>query len=566
MNYRWGLISAALIGALAGPAQAQTRAISGTVTDSGSGGPLSGALVTIPGTRIGTYAKDNGRFVITDGPEGEVTLLVRLVGYRKREVTVGAGEASVEVVLTRDILRLEEIVVTGQATGVERRNAANAVATITASDLASVPTPSVEQQLQGKVAGADIQTNQGSPGGGVQVRLRGVSSINAPASPLYVVDGVIVSDVAIPNNQDVVTLSTGGSNKSILQQGQVNRIADLSPGDIESIEILKGASASAIYGGRASNGVVIIATKRGRVGAPQVNVTQRFGFFGLSNKLGSRRFDSTAAVGVLGASAAPYFANGARPFFDHEQELSGRKALSYETSASISGGDDNTRYFASGITKNDEGVVQNTGFQRQGVRVNLEQRLSSRVHSSVSTNVIHTLAQRGLTGNDNSNTSYYLALAFTPSFLDLKADPTGAFPDNPFYGSTNALQTAGLSKNDEDVWRFLGSSRLQWDVAQTGSHYFRVIADGGLDFFTQENSLLFPSELQFERTAAEPGVALLSNTNNLNLNLNGNLVHTYTPASHRFSATTSAGIQYARRKLNTSRIVGKGLIGGQSNV
>src|SRR6185436_16909086 len=127
----------------------------------------------------------------------------------------------------------------------------------------------------------------GAPGGGVQVRMRGVTSINAQSEPLYVVDGVIASNVAIPSNQNAVTNAAGGSNPALTQDAQVNRVADLNPADIETIEVLKGASASAIYGSRASNGVVIITTKRGRTGAPEVRATQRFGFYQLSNTLGA---------------------------------------------------------------------------------------------------------------------------------------------------------------------------------------------------------------------------------------------------------------------------------------
>src|SRR6267154_1062993 len=152
---------------------------------------------------------------------------------------------------------------TGQATTVDRRNLANAVATVSGEEVSRVSAQTVEQALQGKVVGASIQANSGAPGGGMQMRLRGVTSINGSSEPLYVVDGVVVSNVAIPSNQNAVTRSTQGSNPSLTQDNQVNRIADLNPNDIENIEVLKGASASAIYGSRASNGVVIITTRRG---------------------------------------------------------------------------------------------------------------------------------------------------------------------------------------------------------------------------------------------------------------------------------------------------------------
>ena len=171
-------------------------------------------------------------------------------------------------------------------------------------DLTYHPTPSLEHQLQGKVAGAEISTNSGAPGGGVQIRLRGITSINATAEPLYIVDGVVLSDIAIASNANGITGAASGSNPALNQDGLVNRIADLNPAEIESVEILKGASAAAIYGGRASNGVVIIHTKRGVPGTTRVELTQRFGYSSLLRKIGSRRFATASEVDARAARAA----------------------------------------------------------------------------------------------------------------------------------------------------------------------------------------------------------------------------------------------------------------------
>src|SRR5262249_17349479 len=153
---------------------------------------------------------------------------------------------------------------------------------------------------------------------------------------LYVIDGVLVSDVAVASGVFVVTKSTGGSNPNPTQDNQVNRIADINPNDIESIEILKGASAAAIYGSKASNGVVIINTNRGRADAePKVDVTQRFGVYTLAKKLGSRQFNSVdEVVERYGEDAAQYWTG---QNFDHEAQLAGRHDLSTETVASVSG-------------------------------------------------------------------------------------------------------------------------------------------------------------------------------------------------------------------------------------
>ena len=236
---------------------------------------MVGASVSVVGTQITAETSDKGEFSLS-APDGAITLLFRSVGYKRRTVAVGADQNTVDVKLEPDVFNLEAVVITGQATSVEKRFAPNAVATVGAGDLSRVPVPSVETAIQGKVPGAVIQQNSGAPGGGIQVKLRGVSTLNGLSSPLYVVDGVIMSDVAITNNQQVVTLSNSGSNPSPLQQNQVNRIADLNPYDIDNVEVLKGGSAAAIYGSKAANGVVVITTKRGQLGVPHYTVTQRF--------------------------------------------------------------------------------------------------------------------------------------------------------------------------------------------------------------------------------------------------------------------------------------------------
>ncbi len=562
----WVLVPLA-VGLLAGPAFAQGRTVTGTVRDSVTGGPIEAARVAVQGTSILVSTGATGQFTLTGVASGEVTLLVRAVGYRRREVRLGAGASSVNVGLEKDVFKMEEIVVTGQATGIERRNLANAVATVGSEDLGTHPTASLEQQLQGKVAGAEITTNGGAPGGGVQVRLRGVTSVNATAEPLYVVDGVIMSDVAIPSNANALTGAAGGANPSLTQDGQVNRIADLNPAEIESIEILKGASAAAIYGGRASNGVVIIRTKRGLPGTTRVEIQQRFGFASLRREIGARRFADAAAVDASGAFApgtgAKYCGSGACPFFNHEEELAGQKKLAEETTANISGGTDRTRYYASGTYSNEPGIITNTGFKRQSIRLNLDQRFGDRLSMAVTTNVLHTRADRGVTNNDNNGVSYYYMLTGTPSFVDLRQNADGTFPKNPFQAS-NPLQTANRLQNKEDVWRFVASNRMQWTPLNAGRSSLRLIAIGGLDYFIQKNTIFSPPDLQFEPQDGLPGTSLLSNSDNLNLNLDGQAVHTYTGAG--YTATTSAGVQYARRSLDINRIESRNLIAGQENV
>ncbi|HET9515935.1 MAG TPA: SusC/RagA family TonB-linked outer membrane protein [Gemmatimonadales bacterium] len=565
MQLAWSL-AGVLLFSIPAVTQAQ-RTITGTVRDSVSGAPLVSARVSVQGTALLSSTNETGQFTLRDAPAGDVTVLVRAIGYRRREIPLGATVNTLSVALERDVFRMEEIVITGQATGIERRNLPNAVAVVGAEELATHPTASLEQQLQGKVAGADIQSNSGAPGGGLQVRLRGVTSVNATAEPLYVVDGVVMSDIAIASNQNAITGAAGGSSPSLNQDNQVNRIADLNPAEIESIEILKGASAAAIYGGRASNGVVIIRTKRGRLGDPRFTLSQRFGFSSLFRKYGSRRFADAAEVDAQYPDrpgiGATYCGTGACPYFDHEEELGGSNGLSFQTIGSISGGTEATRYYASGTVENTPGVIPRTGFQRQSARLNLDQRFSDKVNVSANMNVIHTLAQRGITNNDNSGVSYYYVLTGTPSFVDLRRQPDGLFPVNPFY-SSNPLETNERVENRESVWRALGSARIQFDPVRTERSNLQVTVLGGLDYFVQKNNIFSPPDVQFEDDDGQPGTSLLGNSDNINANIDGNIVYGYTGES--LSARTSFGVQYTRREVDINRTEARDLIAGQPNV
>ena len=539
---------------------AQTRMVTGTVTDADTGAPIVSATVNVAGTTLHTFSNDEGEFLLSV-PAGEQRLVVQIIGFLRAEITVGAGQNSLEVTLARDVLNLEEIVVTGQATGVRRQNLANAVATVSSEDLTRAPVASFEQALQGRVAGANVQANNGAPGGGIQVQLRGTSSIIGDHRPLYVVDGVIVSNDEIASNVHVVTRSSSNPVRGGQQDNAPNRIADLNPNDIESIEILKGASASAIYGSKATNGVVLITTKRGRVGAPRFSFTQRLGVFQKSNDLGLRRFDTLDdAVDAFGPNAANFYSQGA--YYDNEEYLAGNEPLSYETALSVNGGNETTRYYVSGLAKHDGGIVTNTGYDKQSMKLNVDQSIGSSLLFRISTTAVHTKTARGFTNNDNRSISYWMTLPSTPSFIDLRQNDDGSWPDNPFANS-NILETAANVVNDENVYRFIGAANLSWDAFVSGPHALRFVANAGVDFFSQQNTIFSPPELQYEPDDGLPGTSVKGDAASRFINVSTNAVHTYTAES--FNSTTSAGFQYEERDQDVSRIVAKNLVAGLSN-
>src|SRR5438034_2191875 len=260
---RSSVFSLLLLALFSASAFAQGRRISGRVTVEGGGEPLANASVSVVGTALGTYTDDQGRFSVTTPDNGPATLRVRRIGYIQKSVAVPAGATESNIGLARDILQLETQVVTGTATTVSSVNAANAVTVINSEKLNKVPAQTIDYALQGKIPGALVTQNSGAPGGGVQIQLRGISTINASFQPIYVIDGVIVDNSQIANGINAITAAAGG-NFGSTQDVRVNRTADLNPNDIETIQILKGPSASSIYGSRGTNGVIIITTKQDR--------------------------------------------------------------------------------------------------------------------------------------------------------------------------------------------------------------------------------------------------------------------------------------------------------------
>jgi TonB-linked SusC/RagA family outer membrane protein len=550
---------------LAQPAVAQRR-LTGIVTEAGTKQPIDAVTITIAGTSAGTHSDDGGRFTLAV-PNGPQLLRVRRIGYRAQEVAIGESQTEVQIALARDVLQLEAQVITGAVTSVSRANAANDVAVVSGSDLNRAPTPTIENALQGKIAGATVTTNSGAPGGGAQFRIRGASSILGNSDPLIVVDGVIVSNQVIEPGTNAVLQAIRNTSESTDQDNGTNRLADLNPNDIENVEILKGASAASIYGSRASNGVVLITTKRGTSGTPSFSVTQRLGTFALSNKLGERHYtlaEATALGTANGMTSAEVQANYDRcnGFCDFEEELYGHRSLAYETSLSSRGGNNTVQYFTSGLVKRDGGIAPNTGYDKQSALLNVNTNLTTRWTAALKMNVIHSRAERSLSNNDNVNVTPYFVIGFTPSFFDIRPQ-NGIYPINPFT-SSNPMQTLDLIKSPEDVWREISSVRTDYSLLNTERQQLVANVTAGIDHFDQTYSLNSPRTLQFEPNDALPGTLTYLTGTSVFGNGSLALTHTYHPASMTF--TSSAGFQHEYRSLRVANIITKDVVAGQQNV
>lgn len=249
----------------------QTRTISGEVTDSKDGQPVVGASVIPKGSYRGVSTDAAGKFHITV-PSGLRTLVVSSVGYTTREIP--AGGDIIIVTLTPSNAALNEVVVVGYGTQ-RKKEVTGAISKVGAAEITALPTPSLEASLQGRVPGVQVSQSSGLAGAGSYVRIRGIASVSAGGDPLYVVDGIpITSDPLMFEGS-----APPGSNSYLVRQGFTQSpLASLNPDDIESIEILKDAGAAGIYGSRGANGVILITTKRGKIGKPQFNFSSKLGF------------------------------------------------------------------------------------------------------------------------------------------------------------------------------------------------------------------------------------------------------------------------------------------------
>lgn len=544
------------------PVLAQTLEISGKVTSKGDNEPLPGAMISVKGTTIFTTADGTGNYLLKFEGRDSAVLEFSMSGFKTITRDVSQSTSGLDVALETSPLEvMEEVVITGFATTVKRRNAANSVASISNEELERAPAQTIDRALSGKFPGVTVSQNSGAPGGGINIKLRGTSTIFGNSSPLYVVDGMIISNDEIQSGANLVTAAASGGNANPNQDQPTNRLADLIPADIESIEVLKGPAAAAIYGSKASNGVIIITTKKGRAGDTQYSFSQGYGQRSISHKVGVRRFNEETALAAYGEQGLALFREG--NFVDYEEEMYGNDGDIFQTNFSARGGNAKTRFYFSFNGLSDEGIIKETGYEKYGTRLNLEHNISERMNVSLNTSFTRSTSDRGLTGNDNNLVSFGYTLAFTPSFVNLLPDENGIYPDNPF-ASSNPVQTRDLMRNEETVNRTQISGKLNYNIFQSASQSLDFNLTAGMDYYSMEQDLYFPNELQFEPLDGLPGTAIIGETESRFETLYLNLTHTLYSGDWTF--TTTAGLQYEDQDVNNINTAGQSLIPGQENV
>lgn len=540
--------------------------VTGTVTDAETDEPLISTNIFHQPTGRGTTTDTNGQFSI-ELPGESATIRISFIGYISQTVEVSPANNEITVALKPDVANLDELVVTGLASTVKRENLANAVTKVSAEELTgTVAPPTIDNALSGKIPGVNIRSNSGAPGGGFNVQMRGISTLGAGSSqPLYIIDGVYVNNSTISNGRYQATGATGAG-----EDNGGNRLADLNPDDIESIEVLKGPSAAAIYGQRANAGVVIITTKRGAAGTTEVSIEQNVGFASPLNLLGvaswseekiQARYPGEAAEAELEKFREAQ-ANG--NIYDYEDIIYGNRGAISETNVSVSGGNEKTQFFVSGGYHTEDGIVENTGFNRGSVRANLDHNISDNIRVASSSNFIKTDNNRGFTGNQNgSGGSLGYTLAYTPTYAQLFPNADGTYPGNTYFDD-NPLAIIEFAENEEDITRVFQSLDLNADLYQGGGSALSLNIKGGIDYLNYNSRIYFPEFLQNQQASSNPGDVIRTKEDNLNTNLQAVLL--FSQALSNFDLTTQLGFSRYGQQQTRQQLRGRGLVTGQDNI
>ncbi|WP_026879884.1 SusC/RagA family TonB-linked outer membrane protein [Hymenobacter norwichensis] len=572
----------------AAPAVAQDSArqaytLQGRVTDErGQGVP--GVTVLLGGTTLGTATNLDGNYTLpVQVAPGSYTLNFSTIGFKSqsRPITLGGSTTvSTDASLTEARQNLDDVVVIGSTISVNKRELGNAINTITAKDLVQSGSGGVLTSLQGKVPGAQITQNSGDPSGAMSVRLRGVHSLAGTSDPLYVIDGVIISNASTNVSQLAAAADNGIGSASAGQ----NRLADLNPNDIASINIINGAAAAAQYGSRAANGVVLITTKRGQTGAARVsayssfNINElrksvpvntygkQFGFAGLRlYTIGAptpaqiAANPSTTTVGIVRAGATTQLATNLVdvPRYNYFDEIF-RTGYGTDNGASISGGSEGTQYLVSAGYLNNQGIIKDTNFRRYNLRARVDQRLTkwakvsgglaysnsfsnekangnvfySPVNSINITNNIYDITQRDVNGN---------LLAVEPT----RVNPLSTIEDMKFTQAVNRT----ISDLQVNLTPFKGFS-IDYVVgvdsySQVGQNYIRP----------------YPYQATAGLPLARYPFGFAADANNSVLQLNSDINLGYERAlTENFKVTLLAGYSYQYSRQELSRTQGQNLV------
>lgn len=530
----------------------QAYTIRGRVVEGVSLQPIPSASVIIVGTQIGAATDNEGNFTLRGTvAAGTHQLQVTHLGHARvvRTITLGSDrDVDVGAIpMQVNAIQLNEVVVTGTGAPTERRKLGSTITSVSGEEVNTAPAAqSVDKALQGKVIGAVISQNNGQPGGGVSIRLRGTGSILGGAEPLIVVDGVIVEN----NSEALVSL---GANASRGGAAVTNSLSDIAPGDIDHVEVVKGAAAAALYGSRANNGVIQIFTKRGTVGAPRVTFRTELST-GKTPKEYALNESPTAGRGdVLYGGASAFGVPVTR--YNYQDQIFQRSSGA-TNQLSVSGGSAATKYYASGLWQTQTGIVRGSDMNNVNVRSSLTQTISDKLSFTVNGSYITRKSDFVPEGEQTQGA--ITTLIFTPTTYDPSYNATlGRYPYSPILG-TNPLDVIANWKATDNVNRFIGGFTTNWTPlpSLTVNYLF------GLD---RDNESFYYYQPPLSTGAAFTGSVQNPTRDVTRFNNDLTVTHEYdlTSAMH---ATTTLGGRQTSDHSDEVRAAALGLSPGQTTV
>lgn len=516
-----------LASALSAFAQSQYT-FSGTITESGTGLPLAGASVFIENTSFGTVTDFDGNYSFSAALEsGSYTLAISSLGFSTQRIAVTAGGNSsitTDANLAEDLLSLDEVVVTGTGAGANKRTLGNAISSVKAEELVDNGATQIDQAIAGKITGALVQQNSGDPAGGISIRLRGPSTITGSSDPLYIVDGIIISN----SSNELVDL--GGNAQ--------NRLADINPNDIEKIEIIKGAAAAAIYGSRASNGVVQIFTKQGRSGEPKFTFMTNTRVNELRKKIDYNQVPLAWAVPSNRSDLATVEVDR----YDLQDEMF-ESGFGIENYFSMTGGTEKTSYYLSASHLDNDGIIKNTNFKRYGIKANLTQKAFDWLDITGGFNYIRSVSNDMPNGGINSAYGAITGFVFSDNSIDPSPDESGVYPvTSPAVPRTNPAEAVARFDFGQKTNRFITSVALDANFTEKLSAKYTL----GLDYYNQSATAYIP----INNTSPNPdGYARRADLNSFQYNSDLNFTYKTDITSSISSTSTLGGSwQYEERE------------------
>ncbi|MDR2858925.1 MAG: TonB-dependent receptor [Mediterranea sp.] len=440
--------------------QQSKKVVTGIVLDP-VGEPIIGANIVEKGVSNGTVSDIDGNFSLEVSPNAK--LVVSFIGYNILEVTVG-NQANLRITLSENLLGLEEVVVVGYGT-VKKRDLTGSVSSVGAEDLKKVPVTSFDQAIQGRAAGVQVTQASSAPGGRVMIRVRGGNSLTSSNEPLYVVDGY-----------PIYAGSSAGGNGA----GQ-NPLSTINTSDIVSIEILKDASATAIYGARGANGVVLITTKRGQQGRTQVTFDGYYGTQTIAHKLdmmnaqeyailvNEARTNDKQAVVFPNPNDLYNFPDPASlgKGVDWQDEIF-RSAPVQSYNVGINGGNENTKFSIGGSYFGQEGIIKNSDFQRASARMNLDVKLAKTLSLATSVTASHVWGNTGTSeaGGGSTSSIVWSTISMPPTVPIYQQDGSYTMVNRTPGGTptSNPVPIVEYSTNSQEIDRFLGSVDANWEI------------------------------------------------------------------------------------------------------